>query len=81
MMFKEKRHTAKPAYEYLKILPVSLNNKLLKAKFMKKRILQEHPEVICDKYLLVYSSSVNNSDQKKLVTTYFRTFAGVSSLA
>ena len=56
MMFREKRHTAKPPYEYLKILPVSLNNKLLQAKFMKKRIQQEHPEVICDKYPLVYSS-------------------------
>ena len=55
-MFREKRHTAKPLYEYLKILPVSLNNELLQAKFMKKRILQEHPEVICDKYPLIYSS-------------------------
>ena len=81
MMFKEKRHTAKPLYEYLKILLVSLNPKLLKTKFMKKRIIQEHQEVICDKYALVYSSSINNSDQTKLVTTYFRTFAGVSSLA
>ena len=36
MKFKEKKHTAKPLYEYLKILPVSLNNKLLQAKFMKK---------------------------------------------
>ena len=43
MKFKEKKHTAKPLYEYLKILPVSLNNKLLQAKFMKKCILQEHP--------------------------------------
>ena len=62
MMFKEKRHAAKPLYEYLKILPVSSNNKLLQANFMKKHILQEHPEVICDKYPLVYSSSINNSD-------------------
>ena len=81
MMFKEKRHTAKPLYEYLKIFPVILNNELLQAKFMKKCILQEHPEVICDKYPLVYSSSINNSDQTKLVTPYFRTTAGVSSLA
>ena len=35
MMFKEKRHTTKPLYEYLKILPVSLNNKLLQTKFIK----------------------------------------------
>ena len=48
---------------------------------MKKHILQEHPQVISDKYPLVYSSSVNNSDQGKLVTPYFRTTAGVSSLA
>ena len=81
MKFKEKKHTAKPLHEYLKILPVSLNNKLLQAKFMKKCILQEHPHVICDKYPLVYSSSINNSDQTKLLTPYFRTTAGVSSLA
>ena len=81
MMFKEKRYTAKLLYEYLKILPLSINNKLLKAKFMKKHILEEPLEVICDKYPLAYSSSINNFDQTKLVTTYFRTFAGVSSLA
>ena len=71
----------KPLYEYLKILPVSLNNKLLQAKFMIKHILQEHPEVICDKYPLVDSSSINNSDQTELVTPYFRTTTRVSSLA
>ena len=81
MMFKEKRHTVKPLYEYLKILPVSSNNELLQAKFMKKLILQEHPEVVCDKYPLVYSSSINNSDQTKLIKPYFRTSAGVSSIA
>ena len=53
MMFKEKRHTVKPLHEYLKILSVGLNNELLQAKFMKKYILQKHPEVICDKYALV----------------------------
>ena len=78
MMFKEKIHTVKPLYEYLKIIPVSLNNKILQARFMKKRTLQE---VICDKYPLVYSSSINNSDQTKLITPYFRTTAGVSSPA
>ena len=81
MMFKEKRHIVKPLYEHLKIVPVSSNNKLLQAKFMKNLILQEHPEVVCDKYPLVYSSSINNSDQTKLITPYFRTTAGVSSLA
>ena len=40
--------------------------------------------VICDKYPLVqysYSSTINNSDQAKLITPYFRTTVGVSSLA
>ena len=76
-MFKSKRHTAKTMYEYLKILPVSLNNKLLQEKFVKKHILQEHPEIICDKYPLVNSSSINNSDQTKLVTPYFRILMAV----
>ena len=75
-MFKEKIHTAKPLYEYLKILPVSLNNKLLQAKFMKKHILQEHPKVICDKQSLVDSCSIIT-----LTKQIFRTTVGVSSLA
>ena len=78
MMFKEKIHTVKLLHEYLKIIPVSLNNKVLQARFMKKRTLQE---VICDKYPPVYSSSINNSDQTKLIKPYFRTSAGVSSIA
>ena len=47
---------------------------------MKKCIQQQHPEVICDKYPLLYSSSTNNSDQTKLIVPYFRTTVGVSSL-
>ena len=35
---------------------------------MKKRILQEHPDTNCDKYQVVYSSSINNFDQTKLLT-------------
>ena len=81
MMFKEERHIVKPLYEYLKILPVSLNNRLLQGKFIKNRIVQEHPVVIFNKYPLVYSSSIKTSDQTKLITPYFRTSAGVSSLA
>ena len=81
MMFKEERHIVKPLHEYLKILPVNLNNRLLQAKFMTNRMMQEHPEVIFNKYPLLYSSSIKNSDQAKLITPYFRTSAGVSSLA
>ena len=81
MIFKEERHIVKPLYEYLKILRVSLNNRLLQAKFIKNRIVQEHPVVIFNKYPLVYSSSIKTSDQTKLITPYFRTSAGVSSLA
>ena len=77
----EKQSDSWCLYEYLKILPVNLNNKLLQETFMLKHILQEHAEVICDKYLLVYSSLINNSDQTKFITPYFRTIAGVSSLA
>ena len=81
MMFKEERHIVKPLHEYLKILPVNLNNRLLQAKFMTNRMMQEHPEVIFNKYPLLYSSSIKNSDQAKLITPYFRTSARVSSLA
>ena len=40
---------------------------------MKRRILQEHPDVICEKYPLVYGSSDSNSNQTKLIIQYFRT--------
>ena len=39
LMFKEERHIVKPLYEYLKILPINLNNRLLQAIFMTNRIM------------------------------------------
>ena len=81
MMSKDKKHIAKPLYKHLKILPLELNIKLLQAKFMKKLILKEHPKIICDKYPLNYNSSINNSDQTKLIVPYFRTNLGTCSLA
>ena len=66
-MFKDKKHIVKPLYKYLKILPLELNIKLLHAKFMQKSILEEHLKIICDKYPLNYNSSINNSDQIKLI--------------
>ena len=55
--------------------------KLLQAKFMRKLILKEHQKIICDKYPLNYNSSINNSDQTKLIVPYFRTNLGTCSLA
>ena len=40
---------------------------------MKKLILKEYPKIICDKYLLNHNSTINNSDQTKLIVPYFRT--------
>ena len=81
MMFKDKKHIAKPLYKYLKILPMELNIKLLQAKFMKKLILKEHTKITCDKYPLNYNSSINNSDQTTLIVPYFRTNLDTCSLA
>ena len=58
-----------------------LNNKPLQEAFTKKCILQEHPEVICNKYSLVYSSSINSPKQTKFITPYFRTTVRVSLVA
>ena len=80
MMFKDKKHNAKPLYKYLKILPLELNIKLLQAKSMKKLTLKEHLKKICDKCPLNYNSSSNNSDQTKLLVPYFRTNPGTCSL-
>ena len=81
MMFKDKKHISKPLYKYLKILPPELNIKLLQVKFRKKLMLKEHLKIICDKYPLNYNSSINNSDQTKLLVPYFRTNLDTCSLA
>ena len=38
MMFKGKMETVQPLYEYLNILPLNLNRKLLCAKFMQNLV-------------------------------------------
>ena len=65
----------------MKIVPLELNMKLSQTKFMKKLILEEYPKIICDKYPLNYNSSINNSDQTKLIVPYFRTNLRTFSLA
>ena len=81
MMFKDKKHIVKPLCKYLKILPLELNIKLLHTKFMQKSILEEHLKIICDKCPLNYNSSINNSDQTKLIVPYLKTNLSTCSLA
>ena len=79
MMFKGKRESLHPLYEYLNILPLNLNRKLLCAKFMQKLVSKKHI-VIDNKFPLHYNNSINNSAKKKLIIPYFRTSLRVSSL-
>ena len=79
MMFKGKRESLHPLYEYLNILPLNLNRKLLCAKFMQKLVSKKHI-VIDNKFPLHYNNSINNSAKKKLIVPYFRTSLRVSSL-
>ena len=48
MMYKDRKDTTKPLYEYLSIwpYPLHLNVKLLQVKFMKNLITKEHPETL-----------------------------------
>ena len=80
MVFKGKRETVQPLYEYLNILPLNLNRKLLCAKFMQKLVAKKHPIVIENEFPLHYNKSINNSVHKQLIVPYFRTSFGVSSL-
>ena len=77
-------------YQYKDVNKVYIIDKqftLTSKIYLKKYILQEHPEVICDKYPLVSQyidhQSINNSDQTKLKskTPYLRTSVGVSSIS
>ena len=80
MMFKGKMETVQPLYEYLNILPLNLNRKLLRAKFMQKLVSKKHPTVIKNKFPLYYNKSINNSTRKKLIVPFFRATLQVSSL-
>ena len=61
---KGKMETVQPLYEYLNILPLNLNRKLLCAKFMYNLVYKKHPIVIENKFLLHYNKSINNSTRK-----------------
>ena len=80
MMFQGKRKSVQPLYEYLNILPLNINRKLLCAKFMQKLESKKHPIVIENKLPLHYNKSIDNSAHKKLIVPYFRTSLRVSSL-
>ena len=72
--------TVQPLYEYLNILPFSLNRKRLCPKFMHKLVSKKHPIVIENKFPLHYNKSINNSTRKKQIVLCFRTTLGISSL-
>ena len=79
-MFRKRWDSATPPYQHFDILPLASNIKLLQSKFMKKLIDGEQPEPIKMHYPLNYDHSINNSKQDRLVTPFYRTKIGTSSL-
>ena len=49
-------------------------------KFMKKLILYQHPDSIQEYLPTTYSTSINNTNNTKLILPYCRTSARVSAL-
>ena len=72
MMNIDKFDSAKPFYEYLKILPFKDNMKLLQGKLMWKLVNALHVNSVSEKFPLNYSEAVNNH-QNKLVIPYCHT--------
>ena len=80
MLFKGKFELAQPLFQHLNIVPLHLNINLQQSKFIKKLILCQHPDSIQEYLPITYSTSINNTNNTKLILLYYRTSAGVSSL-
>ena len=80
MLFKGKFESAQPLFQYLNNVQLHLNINLQQSKFMKKFILCRHLDSIQKCLPITYSTSINNTNNTKLILPYYRTSAGVSSL-
>ena len=80
MLFKGKHDSVKPYYEYLQILPLSDNIKLLRGKFMWNLLNQNQSDSLIEQFPLKYNQAINNR-KDKLVIPYNRTAAGKGSLS
>ena len=56
----DKFDSVKPFYEYLKILPLKNNIKLLQGKFIWKLVNALHPNSVSEKFLQTYNEAINN---------------------
>ena len=72
MQFKGKYGLIKPFYEYLKILPLSENIKLLQGKFMWKLLNNCRPSCIKKQFPVTFSNAINSTDCR-LIIPCFRT--------
>ena len=72
--------SVKPYYEYLNILPLLDNIKLLQGKFMWNLINDNLPKPLIEHFPLKYNEAINNQ-QKRLIIPYHRTAIGKRSLS
>ena len=80
MLFQGKFESAQPPFQYLNIVLLHLNINLQQSKFMKKLILCQHSDSIQENLPITYSTSINNTNNTKLILPYYRTSVGVSSI-
>ena len=80
MIFKGKFESAQPLFQYLNTLPLYLNINLQQSKFLKKLILCQHPDSIEEYLSIIYSTSINNTNNTKLILPYYKSSPGYSLL-
>ena len=75
MLFKDKYDSVKPFYEYLNILLLLYNIKLLQGKYMWNLFNSNLPKPLTEHFPLKYNEAINNQ-QNRLIIPYHRTSIG-----
>ena len=75
-MFKQKYDIVKPFFKYLGIPPLKQNIKLQQGKFMWKLNSLNLPNCLLKKFFLIHNQAINNTNQQKLIITYYKTTTG-----
>ena len=80
MLFKGKFESAQPLFQQWTIVLLHLNINLQQSKFTKKLILCQHLDSIQEYLPITYTTSINNTNNIKLILPYHRTSVEVPSL-
>ena len=79
MLFKDKYHSVKHFYDYLNILPLLDNIKLLQEKHMWNLFNKNLPKPLTEHFPLKYNEAINN-EQNRMIIPCHRSSIGKKSL-